>query len=147
MDKIIDNIKKGISVALSEAGKFTKTVAGKTNNIVDVTKLNLTLSDTERKIAALEEKIGEMVYIKYSEGSLSSNDFKDLCKEIDAFKAEQKSIKAQIAELKNSISCPKCGAANDTGSEFCSKCGVNLSSKGEEHSKDNVIEVTELDEE
>ena len=56
MDKLIDTIKKGLSIAVTEAGKLTKTVAGKTNNLVDVTKLNLALNETERKISGLYEK-------------------------------------------------------------------------------------------
>lgn len=147
MDKLIDNIKKGFSVALTEAGKLTKTVAGKTSNIVDVTKLNLALNETERKISALHQKIGEMVYAKYQEDSLFSNDFEDLFKEIDAFKEEQESIKAQINELKNAVTCPDCGASNDKASEFCSKCGAKLAKDEDDAEEDQVIEVTEFTEE
>ena len=132
MDKLIDTLKKGFSIAVTEASKITKTVAGKTGNIVDVTKLNLALSDTERKIAALNEKIGEMVYAKYLEGALTSDEYEELCKEIDAFKTEQEDIKAQIADLKNAITCPECGINNDKGSEFCSKCGAKLSKEKED---------------
>ena len=147
MDKLIDTLKKGFSVALSEAGKFTKTVAGKTTNIVDVTKLNLALGDTERKISALYEKIGETIYSKYAEGASDFDEFEGILKEVDAFKTEQESIKAQIAELKNAITCPECGANNDQNSEFCSKCGAKLSQEPEDAQEDKVIEVTEFTEE
>lgn len=147
MDKLIDTIKKGLSIAVTEAGKITKTVAGKTNNIVDVTKLNLALGETERKVSALYEKIGETVYAKYSEDALDCSEFDEILKEIDAFKAEQESLKAQIAELKNAITCTECGANNDKGSEFCSKCGTKLSGEVEKVEEDKVIEVTEFTEE
>ena len=147
MDKLIDTIKKGLSIAVTEAGKLTKTVAGKTNNLVDVTKLNLALNEAERKVAALYEKIGETVYSKYAEGSLSCDEFDETLKEIEAFKAEQESIKAQIAELKNAITCPECGANNDNKSEFCSKCGAKLLVEDENTEEDKVIEVTEFTEE
>lgn len=148
MENFLDTVKKGLSVALSEAGKLTKTVAGKTNNIVDVTKLNIALSDTERKIAALEEKIGETVYAKYSEeAEIAVADFEELCKEIDAFKAEQESIKAQIAELKNAVTCPECGINNDKANTFCSKCGAKLTQTEEAVEEDKVIEVTEIPDE
>jgi len=147
VDKLIDTIKKGLSIAVTEAGKITKTVAGKTNNFVDVTKLNLALNEAEKKVSALYEKIGETVYGKYAEGELNCNEFDEILKEIDAFKAEQESLKAQIAELKNSITCPECGANNDKGSEFCSKCGSKLSADVESADEDKVIEVTEFTEE
>ncbi|MBQ7985655.1 MAG: zinc ribbon domain-containing protein [Clostridia bacterium] len=147
MDKLLDTIKKGLSIAVTEAGKLTKTVAGKTNNIVDVTKLNLALNETERKISALYEKIGETVYAKYSDGALECDEFDEILKEIDAFKAEQEGLKAQIAELKNAITCPECGANNDKGSDFCSKCGAKLAGDCEKPEEDKVIEVTEFTEE
>ncbi len=147
MDKLIDTIKKGLSIAVTEAGKITKTVAGKTNNLVDVTKLNLALNETERKISALYEKIGETVYAKHADGTTCCDEFDEILKEIDAFKAEQEGIKAQIAELKNAVTCPECGANNDKGSEFCSKCGAKLSCDSEECEEDKVIEVTEFTEE
>ena len=145
MDKLIDNIKKGFSVAMEEAEKLTKTVAGKTTNIVDVTKLNLALSDTERKISALEQKIGEMVYAKYEEDSACCDEFSELCSEIKEFKTEQNAIKEQIAALKNAIPCPECGSLNDRENSFCIKCGAKLSEKKAEN-EDKVIEVTEFTE-
>lgn len=147
MDKFMDNLKKGFSVFMSEAGKITKTVAGKTNNLVDVTKLNLTLNDTDRKITAIYEKIGEAVYEKYVAGEIADDSFCDLFKEVEAFKAEQESLKAQIAELKNAITCPQCGQNNDKESEFCSKCGAKLSKETEDDEEDKVIEVVDFDEE
>ena len=124
-----------------------KTVAGKTNNLVDVTKLNLALNDTERKISDIYEKIGEVVYQKYTAGEITEDSFDDLFKEIDAFKAEQESLKAQIAELKNAVTCSQCGQNNDKDSEFCSKCGAKLSKEEEAPEEDKVIEVVDFDEE
>ena len=146
MDKFIDTIKKTLSVAVTEAGKLTKTVAGKTNNFVDVTKLNLALNEADKKISSLYQKIGETVYSKYLMDELNCTEFDEILSEIDNFKAEQESLKAQIAELKNAVTCPECGANNDKGSEFCSKCGAKLSGDSEAPCEDKVIEVTEFTE-
>ena len=147
MDKFMDNLKKGFSVFVSEAGKITKTVAGKTNNLVDVTKLNFTSSDIDRKISSIYEKIGKSVYEKYLADEITDDSFVDLFKEIDAFKAEQEIIKAQIAELKNAVTCPECGQNNDKNNEFCSKCGAKLTEEEEDTEEDKVIEVVDFDEE
>ena len=50
VDKLIDSIKNGLSIAVTEAGKLTKTVVGKTNNLVDTTKLNIALNETNKKV-------------------------------------------------------------------------------------------------
>lgn len=145
MSNFTDALKKGFSKAATVAGKVTKNVAEKTGIVVDITKLNIALADTEKKISDTKEKIGEMVYAQYLEGTLDSDKFDDILKELDAFKAEEDGLKAQIAELKNTTTCEKCGQSNDRSSEFCSKCGSKLFETNEE-SEDKVIEVTEITE-
>lgn len=142
MDKLLDNLKKGVQVAVNEAEKLTKVVADKTSNIVDVTKLNLSLSETERKINKLYCSIGEIVYADYEDGEELSGKTADICAEIEELKAEAEGIKEQIASLKASIACPSCGQYNDKSNDYCSKCGQKLS---EEKEEDMVIEVTDLD--
>ena len=145
MDKFIDNLKKGFNIAVSEAEKLTKVVAGKTTNIVDVTKLNLSLSETERKTSKLYEKIGELVYGQYASGTDLDSTLSEICAEIEGLKEEADNLKEQIATLKNSSVCPSCGATCDKSSDYCSKCGEKLTE--EKASDDMVIEVTEFPEE
>lgn len=142
MDKLLNNLKKGVQVAVNEAEKLTKAVADKTSNIVDVTKLNLSLSETERKINKLYCSIGEAVYADYENGDEPSSKIADMCAEIDELKSEVSGIKEQLASVKDSIACPSCGQYNDKSSGYCSKCGQKLS---EEKEEDMVIEVTDLD--
>ena len=142
MEKFLDNLKKGVSIAVSEAEKLTKVVADKSSNIVDVTKLNLSLSDTEKKITKLYASIGEAVYADYANGEDIPENLSDLCNQIKDFKAEADAIRSEIAELKSSVACPACAATNDKDSEYCSKCGAKLSEDAE---KDMVIEVTDID--
>ena len=147
MDKLFDNIKKGVSIAVNEAEKLTKVVRDKTTNIVDVTKLNLALNDTEGKINKLYAKIGEIVYAKHVGGTEFDGEIGNLCAEIESFKDEIDKLKEQIASLKNTTSCPKCGQYNDRSNDYCSKCGEKIAAD-ETYSKDDmVIEVTEFPEE
>lgn len=147
MDRFIDSLKKGFSVVAEETKKITKTVAGKTGNLVDVTKLNIALNDTDKKVKAIYEKMGRIVYQKYSEGIAVTDEFTDLCEEIDEFVAEQESLRDQIAEIKKSVVCPACGKSNDKDSEFCSKCGYSFSSVKKEKEKSQVIEIVDFDDE
>lgn len=142
MEKILDNLKKGVSIAVSEAEKLTKVVADKTSNIVDVTKLNISLSDTEKKINKLYTSIGEKIYEDYKGGSELPEKLTDLCDQISQFMGEADSIRQQIAELKSSVACPSCGVLNGKDGEYCSKCGQKLREDKEE---DTVIEVTDID--
>ena len=147
MDKFVESLKKSLSVVAFGTKKITKTVAEKTGNFVDITKLNIALNDTDKKIEEIYKKIGETVYQAYSEGLSANDDFSDFCEEIDAFVAEQESLKAQIAELKNSVACPVCGQINDKNREFCSKCSSTLFMKNDDNSKNQVIEVVDFEDE
>lgn len=147
MDKFIDNLKKGFNIAVNEAEKLTKVVAGKTTNIASVTKLNLSLNDTERKMSKLYEKMGELVYEKHLEGTEFDGEFGNICSEIDGLKKEADDLKEQIAALKNATVCPSCGQHNDKSGDYCSKCGEKLSGEKSSSSVDTVIEVTDFPEE
>ena len=145
MDNIINKIKNGWSIAVNEASKLGKTVAGETNDLVDRTKLTLTANDTEKKIAELQKKIGELVYEQYLESG--ETEFSEICQQIDEFNIELNALKAQIAEIKSTVACPECGQNNDKKSGFCSKCGAKLAKDDESETEDMVIEVTEIEEE
>jgi len=146
MEKFMDSLKKGFSVVCAETKKLSKTVAGKTSNLLDITKLNIALSDTDKKISEIYEQMGKSVYEKYSEGISITKEFDDMCAVIDEFIVEKESLKGQIAELKKSIPCPECGQNNDKENEFCAKCGAKLIAEKDEESGSKVIEVIEIDE-
>ena len=145
MDRIINKIKNGWSIAVTEASKLGKKVAGKTNDLVDITKLTLTANDTEKKIAELQKKIGELVYEQYQSGEES--DYAEICQQIDEFNSELGALKAQIAEIKSTVACPECSEANDKKNGFCSKCGAKLTKDDESETGYMVIEVTDIEEE
>ena len=144
MDKFIDTLKKGFNIAVNEAGKLKKVVADKTTNIVDVTKLNLSLNEAERKTGKLYEKIGEIVYENYASGNDVDIELRTICAEIETLKEEADNLKEQIAALKNAAVCPSCGQQNDKSGDYCSKCGEKLTP--EKPSNDMVIEVTDFPE-
>ncbi len=129
MDKFVDSLKKSFSVVASGTKKITKNVAGKTGNLVDITKLNIALKDTDKKITEIYKIIGKTVYQKYSEGMPVTDTFSDLCEEIDAFVIEQESLKAQIAELKGPASQPE--------------CKYSVPSEKSNKPKNHVIEITD----
>ena len=49
-------------------------------------------------------------------------------------------IHEKIAELKNSLKCPECGAYNPTDADYCIKCGSHLVAEAEP-SEENEYEI------
>jgi len=146
---IWDNLKDKLFVAKESAGKYAKIALDKTNNVVDITKLNISKNDTENKIAKLYKKIGEIVYSEYQNGSAFDGELGEIMIEIDQFTEELSQIKEKISSLKNGVTCSNCGTQNDKDSEFCSKCGVRLTSDDIEEpveDADNYVEIADSDE-
>lgn len=139
MEKLFDNLKKGVSVALTEAEKITKVVKDKTVHIYDTTKLNIALNDTQGKVDKHYQKIGEIIYDRYLNNRDVGGDVEDYCQEIDSFMEEIKELKDRIASLKNNAICPSCGHCNDKSGEYCSKCGKKL-----QDDEDDMIQVVDV---
>ena len=139
MEKLLDNLKKGVSVALTEAEKLTKVVKDKTVHIYDTTKLNIALNDTQGKVDKHYQKIGELMYERYLNNRDVGDDIEDYCQEIDSFLEEIKELKERIASLKNVSVCPSCGNNNDKACDYCSKCGKKLADD-----EDDVIQVVDV---
>ena len=141
MDNFLDNLKKGMSVALNGTEKLAKVVKDKTVTAYDTTKLNLALNSTEGKMNKHYQKIGEIIYQQYKDNRNVGEEIEAYCEEIDSFCVEINELKSRIAELKNSSVCPHCGNPTDKSGDFCSKCGARLTDD------DDVIQVVDVPDE
>ena len=126
MDEFVSKVKKGMTKAFESAEKLTSAAVSKTGNIVEQTKTNYAISNTEDRIHEYLAQIGQMVYEEYQSGSEFPEKIDVICKDIDALREEIASMKEKIADLKNAVVCPACGAYNDSDSSYCAKCGEKL---------------------
>ena len=106
---------------LSQAGQTT---LQKAKDLSEITKLNSTISSTERQILDLYSKIGYEVYVAYKDAPL---------KEVEALINQVNELNGKIDDCKNQINainaadlCPNCGAKVMKGKQFCSACGAKL---------------------
>lgn len=113
-----DNFTKKVSEA-------TQTVAQKGRDIADITKLNIAISDEERKIDELYKKIGEL-FVERVGGSVEG-EFADLVGEIKASEQKIAESKQQIKDIKGITTCPKCKTELSADAVFCTACGEKLS--------------------
>lgn len=127
MDEIFDKIKAYANIAADRAGKFGKTAASKTENVVSRAKVKYAINETEGQIKNIYTTLGEKVYLKYLEGEGNiTGDWAEDCEKITSFNEELASLEAQLADLRESVKCEYCGAYNSMESSFCSKCGAKL---------------------
>ncbi len=113
--------------SLSKIGKYIEdgvsNVAYKSENLIEVSKLNMAISSEEKMVEDIYKKIGEKVYKDYKEKKISDKSLLNKCEEIEAIEKDINVLKKKLLRLKDKKSCKKCGAEMDRGSTFCPKCG------------------------
>ena len=113
----LENLGKTISGAAQTAAK-------KSGEMVEITKINMTIGSEEDKIEKLQTQIGKKVYDSAVAGTpISSDDFKDVCNEITERSNTIKDLKSKILEVRSIKLCTSCGAELEKEVQFCNKCG------------------------
>ena len=120
---------------LNDIGKriteTAKTVTRKSEDIVELTKLNLSIGNEEDKIKRMFYEIGSEVYRSYTEGEPIGNLYDSKCSEIKQIEENIKSIKERILLLKGNKSCKACSSVVDMEVNYCPNCGEKLENKEE----------------
>lgn len=115
--EIFESIKNTIS-------STAKTAAKKSNELVEITKLKMAISNLEADIARLMRDIGEIVYEGYKSGEAdASEELPEICKQIEAKYEDIEASKAKLRKLKNLKLCNSCMTESDPDAVFCPKCG------------------------
>lgn len=120
IDDIFDKAKSAVNVA-----------AKKTEEVVEVSRLKFESAKLNNELAGVYEKLGHAVY-EAKKGNYENNDLvESLCEDIDTLLADLDRINNDIADKKNQVICPTCGASNVKESIYCSKCGTKVKSEFE----------------
>ena len=120
MDFIKDITKK--------VGRTAKTAVKKSNNLLEITKLNMSIGSEEDKIAKIYTQIGKEVYDSFENNAEASEKFNVLCEKISIIKANIERMEKQILRIKNIKMCPECGAQLEITVCYCSGCGTKQES-------------------
>lgn len=113
--------------SLSKIGKYLEegvsSVAYKSENLVEISKLNLTLSSQEKHIDEIYLKIGKKIYKDYKENKITDKGILEKCEEIEVINKDIEGIKKKILKYKDKKQCKKCGTEMEKEAGFCPKCG------------------------
>ena len=109
-----DDLGKKISQTSQSAVKKTK-------NIADITKLNLQISEEQKKLDGFYLQIGKEYVANYKENPDSN--LSDLVGNATEIETKIASLNDQIREIKGILCCEKCGKEIAKGSSFCMNCG------------------------
>lgn len=150
MDEIFDRMREHANKAKDEAAKLTRQVVDKTNCLITQTKLNFAVNETEGKIKEIYAQMGKKVYEKHLNGVDVYEELEESCMKIDDLMAEAADLREKLAEVRDSLKCPKCGEYNKKTSTYCSKCGSILKTETDGAEKDTedqeeTVEYAQVD--
>ncbi len=109
-DDVVVNAKSAASVVSKKAGE-----------IIDLSKLRISLASLRSELAKQYQALGEAVYNG------------DPVEEINAIKEEIAALKQNISDIedillsaRNSVTCPACGEKLNKNARYCSTCGTAI---------------------
>lgn len=99
-------------------------VAQQTKNLADVTRLNSSISEKERRILQLYQTIGQNYYDKHREDQGAEE--RPIIDQINALQQEIFQCREEIKQIKGVMKCPSCGADIPLHAAFCNACGTKV---------------------
>ena len=119
---IWDEIAKGASDAANYAVK-------KPGEVTTLAKMKLALHTEETKLTECYTDIGRLYYVYQRDGKDLVADIASRIAEADASHEKIAAIKAEIADLQDSVICSSCGSKINKAFEFCPICGTKQETK------------------
>lgn len=101
-----------------------QTTIKKTKDLADTAKMNLEISEEERKISNAHEQIGKWYAAKYR--MQADPEIQNWMDAIFASEAKIKACRDNLGQIKGETTCPQCGASIAVGVQFCPNCGQKI---------------------
>lgn len=120
-----------IGKKLSDAGQGA---AQQAKNFADVTRLNSTISEKEKRIAQVYAEIGQAYYERHKNDRNLQAEEAERIKEINTLNAEILQCQESVKQIRGVTKCPSCGADVPANAAFCNACGTKISSEEKEKS-------------
>jgi hypothetical protein len=126
------NLKGGYHMPfVDNISKFAKSVsdsavnaAKKSGELVEVTKLNMSIQTEEEKIKELYSQIGSIFYKKYSDKEDIDEEFVSIINDVKSCEEAINNLKQQMLSIKKVKVCGTCGSELEPEDVFCKKCGT-----------------------
>ena len=128
-DKVKDLLEKirGAADVAADACADTARVAGrKAGQMVDVAKLNVQLFDLNGAFNDILRQLGQVMYNTHLGQEAEGDPVSGLLARADETAAKVAEVKDRIADLRQSQTCPACGAPCGREDKFCRRCGGAL---------------------
>ena len=107
-----------------KVGEAAQAAAKKSGELVETTKLNVSINSEEDKVQKLYAQIGKAVFEKFNSSGIADSDCKEACEAIKVHEQNIKNLKEKILDVRGVKLCVSCGNEMDKAQLFCAKCGT-----------------------
>ncbi len=105
-----------------------KTVTKKSENLVEITKINLSIGNEEDKIKRFFTEIGSELYKNFLDGESYGEYFDEKCLSIREIENNITALREKQLSIRGHKSCTECNVVIDDDVKYCPNCGVRASS-------------------
>jgi len=116
--------KEGLLSLKKVVAKGATSVAKKSGELVEISKLNSAINSNDDKLYELYSQIGEIVYKKYKKTKEIDHDLKTICEDITEIAEENEKLTKRSKKLNSIRKCLACGHEMKLEVDFCPKCGL-----------------------
>lgn len=117
-------IMDSLSKLAKSVGDGAKTAVKKSEDMVEIAKLNRNIATEEDRIKLAYIEIGKLVFLKFEKGEEMDSELSSICNKIIEVQNNIIAIRQKIGEIKNEKICSSCGSEIGANEEFCTKCGA-----------------------
>lgn len=123
---LLDRIRS-TAVGAADSAQQTARVAGKrAGQMVDVAKLNVQLFDLSGEYNDVLRQLGQVMHETHKGQAQDEEKVPALLEQADQLESRIAELRERIAALRQSRSCPNCGAMCGRDDQFCRRCGQSL---------------------
>lgn len=139
------DIIKDVSKITKKMGDGAMSIARKSSDIVEITKLNSLISSEEERVERELTQIGRVLFEKFTTGEQIDSDLSERCNNVAIMKNNIAEYKQKILELKGIKYCPNCGLQLSIDIKFCPECGAKqempkIETENEENCENNFTD-------
>lgn len=120
MEGFLGNLGKTVERTMNSVGK-------KTDEFIEVQKLNNKVSTLQRQYQKYLTDVGEIMLQRYQDGAVHDEELRPLFEQLLQVRREIDRYQDEIADKKGQELCAACGMYAPKGSAFCPSCGAAMS--------------------
>lgn len=124
--ELLDRVRDTAVGAADAANQTARAAGKKAGQMVDVAKLNVQLFDLNGELNEVLRQLGQVMYDTHRGREEDGEKITALLERADDLTGRITELKDRIAALRQSKTCPACGAACGKDDQFCRRCGGSL---------------------